>query len=1314
MKQGDLFSDTGAEPKPPKQRKKAEMPAPLPVGTPPKAAPSDMAQSDSAASPTASAPHDESTVSDTSPTATPSATPSATAASGDGVLGDAEQRRLSVTCFDRPILLAAGAGTGKTATLVARVVQWCLGPGWELEDDGERRPDAVAVRVLRGVSAITFTEAAAAEMATRVAQALACVQRVTAGAGEVRASELPLGVVPEELSDDPAVLFVRAQSLRAALEQLNVSTIHAFCRRLLAAHPLQIGFDPAFEVDATFSQIEIVLREVLEEFLRDAWSEPLDEDLIALARHGVGPPEIEQAIVDLVDAGARAEDFEADPLGSEVCSELLAELETSLRDVLTAALPLGSIKRNTELTLSALADSRAALAAREQSSPRAALEELRDSLAGVWSEQGARNKFKDWAKGKLTKGEAAALDEGADHFLAQAERCRAALLPIIELNIALLESSRRIVGRILGFVHLELRRRGVATFGDLLSGARRLLLENEPVAARERAGIQQLLVDEFQDTDGIQCDIVRVLGLEGDPETRPGLFLVGDPKQSIFAWRSADLEAFDSFAEFIEASGGMRLALVRNFRSSRGILDEVERSIANVMEEERGLQPPFAALEAARGNPDSDGTPAVEYWASWPFDPESGAIDPRGGRSGAASYEVEAQALARDIAKRRVAGEGAWSDFAVIFRALTGIEPYLEELRKLGIPYEVQGDRNYYRRREVVDVAALVRSVIDPYDHLALVTLLRSPSVGVPDAALLPLWEQGFPGAVSRLNEPDAERLSKLGELVAVAAKRVPGSIPGMAAIAGWESSLLAALAALAESRRSFRDDPADVWIETMRTWFPVEATESARFLGSYRLANQERFFRDLLHAMEERAGDVQSIVRTLRANLAREDRSEGARPSDSGQDAVRILTIHGSKGLEFKHVYLAQTHKGSGAPPKRQPTSFDRRGGTAAYELFGVSAPAWYETERRRAEAEAAERVRLLYVALTRAVDRLVVLGSFKVAPARKSWRKAGSMADLLEHRPRAEQALGELALRAARSDFEPWIDEWGTLWRLAAGGSGPRATDSAHAAEAESAATSTVIERESLELAACREASARRSARPFHTTASAEGHVESIETRAEQRFAEGEDEAASSRLASGTTLSARTESPSAIGRAAAQTAGTAVHRVLERFDLDADPVEEVQRWRELLPELCSDGVSQEHVIAATERALELLELVLGNGILARLRELSDHLVARELSVLLPVDHDVAGDDPSAPVGFVSGAIDLVYRDPEVNELVVADYKTDVIGDDAALEARVAAYAGQGRTYVEAVREALELDVTPRFELWFLRAGRIEVVPSR
>ena len=160
---------------------------------------------------------------------------------------DAEARRRACSEFERPVVLEAGAGTGKTTALVTRVLAWGLGPGWEraaaalVESDGTAsRADRIASRVLERVVAITFTDAAAAEMGARIGDALRLVE----------AGEPPDWLPREVLPADPSAGVERAGALRGALDHLIVQTIHAYCRRLLVTYPLEAGLHPQLEIDA--------------------------------------------------------------------------------------------------------------------------------------------------------------------------------------------------------------------------------------------------------------------------------------------------------------------------------------------------------------------------------------------------------------------------------------------------------------------------------------------------------------------------------------------------------------------------------------------------------------------------------------------------------------------------------------------------------------------------------------------------------------------------------------------------------------------------------------------------------------------------------------------------------------------------------------------------------------------------------------------------------------------------------------------------------------------------------------------------------
>ena len=187
---------------------------------------------------------------------------------------------------------------------------------------------------------------------------------------------------------------------------------------------------------------------------------------------------------------------------------------------------------------------------------------------------------------------------------------------------------------------------------------------------------------------------------------------------------------------------------------------------------------------------------------------------------------------------------------------------------------------------------------------------------------------------------------------------------------------------------------------------------------------------------------------------------------------------------------------------------------------------------------------------------------------------------------------------------------------------------------------------------------------------------------------------------------------STDALANDVARCVGTAIHRVLEELDLDADPDTALSDAGTLLAEVLGRQLRGGDLEAGLEAAGALLQKISTGALLARLYELAPHVIARELPVLLPPEAP-CGDETAAspeqegvPVGFVAGAIDLVYRDPGSGEIVIADYKTDRLRE-ADLESTALHYASQGRVYQRALREALGLEYTPRFELWFLSLDR-------
>ncbi|HXV37561.1 MAG TPA: UvrD-helicase domain-containing protein, partial [Myxococcota bacterium] len=1103
-----------------------------------------------------------------------------------------------------------------------------------------------------------------------------------------------------------------ARALRGALDHLCVQTIHAYCRRLLVEHALDARLHPKLEIDADRRAQAQVVRSVLESALESAYEGASRSAFLALAACGIGPRELESALAALLEAGVTSAELLADPATPDRVEALVERLRDSLaRFRASGGDALSSVRSATSSqTASRLADALASLDA-ARPSDRAGLEAWIAGLAARWDEPHAK-RLREWAKGTFNQGEQRALAERAQRLSACAAELALVLEHALALDLERLDALREALAAPLAAAHAQLRGSGVLTFSALLAETRALLRDRPDVARRIRAGIDQLLVDEFQDTDQCQCEIIRALALAEPAAERPGLFLVGDPKQSIYGWRRADLGAYDAFIDDVGAAGGVVVHLSVNFRSAPMILDEVERAIAPVMTEARGVQPAFQLLLACPERADDAGfceqrRRPVEHWMPTAWDAQRG--EPRS-TSASEAARIEAAALARELRALRDRHGMVWKSIAVLFRSRTDWEVYLAALREADIPYAAEGDRSYYRRREIIDATALLRCVLDPSDAIALIGYLRSAAVGVPDAAWLPLWSRGFAEQLATLAAPDRAALESIASAIREVARSMPAGVPGLERIAGWEESLIDAVEGIAELRASFAHSAPDLFVDALRARTLFEATESARQLGAWRCASLEHFFRKVAAALE--AGRcAHELLRELRAATAREELAEPGLPADLAVDAVRVMTIHGAKGLDFDHVYLMQLHKGV-SHVLGSSTEVAELAGRRELRLIDAPTLGWDCALRERERTAAAERVRLLYVAMTRAKQRLVMSGLW---PAHQQRATVGQAIELLGPRIAASEGLAEWLSGAARAGASDFVDPFGARWVLPALDAKPDAE--AAAAAARSRGAELPSERDLVEssrrLAALRRSAAARMARPIGATASERAHPErGQEARREQpalpagrdRARTGEREGARTGEGDGGRVNegegARTRDGE--GAAIPRAIGSAIHLALERFDFAAEPAAEVARQREVVARALAEVGAGERAESAVAAGTRLWDRIVRGRSFAQLRALSDRIVARELPVLCPPGE---GD---APLGYVSGAIDLVYREPDSERLVVVDYKTDAVSDPAELERRAAAYAEQGSVYTRALASALELAYTPRFELWFLDADRI------
>jgi len=1190
-------------------------------------------------------------------------------------------RAQAQTEFSLPIVLEAGAGTGKTTILTARVVAWCLGLGWEKAEEELRRrgafsrgkdhplDDEIASRVLSRIVAITFTEAASAEMASRIAEAF---------------TKLANGSVPEGVDEDvlPSHREVRSRRSRALLvnsDRLTIQTIHAFCLALLRRFPLEAGLHPYVTVDADGLLVEEMAREVVNLYFSEALANG-DNDLITLMANDLSPNAILEGLVALASQGIPVEALREDCFSQRKIAHwvarILEQMEAFFQKGGEKLSQIGSQNSKTLETLNALKDMRQDLEEMNGFSPEE-LQKVFEKIRQRWDTCATR--VADWRRGKFTDGERSLLDN-REEFSLHADVIHGWMDHLRNLKPILFISAQKVLAQLLESLYERMRSKGIVTFGGILQMTRTLLKENPNVLSQVRRSIDQLLVDEFQDTDSLQCEILKMIALEGPAEERPGLFIVGDPKQSIYGWRNADLAAYEDFVKEVCAKGGRKLLLSVNFRSAPPILDEVDRVMEKVMVYQPGIQPRFEPLIPSQQNKQLGGFSvppweAVEYWVS-DFQRDSTKQQIRAPQA----LAREAKALTMDLIRLHERAKVPWSEIGILLRTTSDLDDYLQELRKAGIPYSASVDKNYFRRREVLDAISLVLTVLDPLDQISLIGFLRSGAAGVPDAAWIGLWSRGFPEVVAQLTEPDPAKLKALEEMLSDVASSLPETIPGIKEIEGWQWSALSALEAIARLRKSFREDPHDVFVEKLRSLSLLEVTEGARYLGRYRVANLKRFFRWLLHVLETTGGSPAAMARLLRSSAERLREIEHANPEEAQEDSVKIMTIHKAKGLDFSHVYIMQAHKGTrkyeGKVTKVHPT-------TQGWEccLLGLPSLGYLEVKKREKSISDAELLRTLYVAMTRAKRRLVIAGNFWEKPKQ---RAEGTYVSLLRQREDGPWRQN-WAFQEDLSQPEQWRDQFGVLWRFL------KEEDLEIEPLRPSQPIETFPSKEKLEedhskLHNLLEASRKRMERPWQEVMSEEAHWALEEHFRKKGFhLRGEDQ-----------------------RSLAVLIGAICHRGLESLDFKVSIEEELERIeRFCLEELRRSVSDEEQMEAGIQRIQGIFSGLKKGRILKRMEEIRDHIIARELPLLLAPDGD------EGPVGLFAGAVDLLYSDPQSGHLVVADYKTDFIASSEEMEGLCAIYSSQGSLYIKALKEMLGEKEAVEFELWFLQADAIRKVSS-
>lgn len=1105
---------------------------------------------------------------------------------------DADIRELAATTFDRNVVVIAGAGTGKTTLLVNRLIHLLM-----------REPHPLD---LTRIVALTFTNKAASEMKIRLRERLAALASphhaegpAEPGAVEIHDLRTRYGLTTERIAG-------RAQAALHDLEKAQIGTLHAFAAHLLRLHPLESGVDPEFQEDDGLR---------FEEHFATQWDLWIDHELGASGRDHARWRRL------LAAAGLS----ELRGLARALCNELvpLDNLIHQLDDP-GLLLPVREwVEKKRERSAQLLASSDGGKRRKLESLLAAAYD-----LYGRLLEHGPGVGPSDAADS--LEGELGAPPAGwTPEAFAEAKEIISAAHRIVQVDSGLLRDMVAVLLPLVRTVRRTFVEQGWLSFDGLLAKARDLLRDHPRVREQLKRDYEAVLVDEFQDTDPVQYEIILYLAERQERceagwqkvDLEPGkLFIVGDPKQSIYAFRRADIEAFQCVLSKIETSGGAVHELRTNFRSHEAILEVVNAVFDRLFQPQSELQPPNVRLAALPSRPAVLVSPGVDLRLVKSSDAEE--------FDSAAATRAEADALARWIKEDLLEHERVTDasgqhgplrpgHIAFLFRTLTQAQEYLDALRRYGIPYVTDGEKHFYRRQEVIDLVNLLRVLDDPHDVVAMVGVLRSSLGAVTDRELVELSERGA------LDYRRTERLT------------------------GWDSphapTVRDLYERLGELNRSASLRPLPDAIDLVCARLPILELAAASLHGEQAMANLIKV-RELAAGLADRPHlSLSGFVELMTARLAEQpDESESALAEES-LGAVRVLTIHKAKGLEFPVVVLPGLHQGTNTAAQLPLVSCEWTSGVLGVALRDRwSLGGLFVSERLKARQEAEYR-RILYVGMTRARERLILSGGLT------RHRSKESFLALLEEGAGAQPT----SLRDTQVvTTDRWIDtRLPSRTELL-----PSPSGAEHLQRWQQRERAWTILR----------------ATPSHLTPS-------------QLMA----------MENGATVGR-----SDVGESRARLVGTLAHRILEGWDFSRD-VAELEEW---IATVCRVGIPIEWKADAADIAADLQEMLKRFAASAPYNELRcATILGREIPFVIPWhDPDIHHSSFSVQRCIMEGQIDLVYRLD--GRTWIVDYKTDRVSDDN-VGARALRYQTQARIYRDAVARCLRLDAVG-VKFLFLRNG--------
>ncbi len=808
-----------------------------------------------------------------------------------------EDRTRVQTQLGRNQVVEAGAGTGKTTLLIDRLCLCVLAQGTQVEK----------------LVALTFTEKAAAEIKTRfIFKLQQLVQAIRTGA-----EDRTLQLLRTHFSVPDSELTARAEQALLRLDRAAIGTIHSFCAEILKMFPLEARLSPNAQIDSGAKATQI---------FEEHWSRFLDSEL------GLEAPRVAQwkqvlAEISLSDLEIFAQELCAvTPVSYDYyshsrllcaqCSEKIDRLST----LYTFYVKEGKKPRNIEKALAWACASLKRTVCFLQGNP---------PLPAPEGECPTPSACKDWNVADFE--EAKGLIDFAQKVTPEYQQ--------------IFLTAYNLLNPLAQTIRAAQEEKGVLGFDALIIKTRNLLQQNLYVRRVLKEKFDVLFIDEFQDTDPVQGELLLFLAEEKsgtatrwqDVRLQPGkLFVVGDPKQSIYRFRGADITAYELFTDLILKQGGEKHFLQTNFRSEHEIIETANQICTRAMVQQSAFQPAYVPIFTDK--------PARGQAVDWLF-----ITPPTQGKPGADDFRHnQAEQLARWIVQNvgaltlKDGRKLAYRDIALLTRVGTTSRIYTDALRRYGIPFNTDTDKDFFRKQEINDLILLLRVVADPQDKIALAGVLRSPFGGLTDEKLYQLVKSGGLTLSALFTNPLTQEVAT--------------HLQEFCQLAG---------------RVSLRELVNRILTETF-----LPETCAAAYDGERTLAYLQQVAALAAQYEEQHGGNLSGFVTDLQTRLAENPDLLALPPADESADAVSILTVHKSKGLEFPVVLLADLPRKESAGAVRPPQHLF----SWQYNMYGLRVGkicdvnlAFLEDEQKKHSR--CEEIRILYVALTRAKEKLILV---------------------------------------------------------------------------------------------------------------------------------------------------------------------------------------------------------------------------------------------------------------------------------------------------------------------------------------------------